>query len=269
MNLRTVVCVCALVVSGGSSIASAQKKSADEWIQQLDAEDEAARKQAVAALSKLGKRARKELEGALGSNQTSPRARVGLIRVLGGMGRNGLRILDPLLTRPATNVTFATKPATVFAIGEVGREAAWTAPLLLELAGSKDPAFMRTGALRVFGVVSPDTKKNRSVLERFIGGDDRELALAGALGHWYMCGEAEFSLPLLLAGLDERDDRDVLESAIYSLGEMGAAAAGAEPALLELYEDDILPRTMSTIETALKKLEGKQQPDYPREQPAD
>ena len=87
--------------------------------------------------------------------------------------------------------------------------------------------------------------------------------MPSACALWWTGADPELVKPMLLETLKVTNDLSALEGAIFALGEMGALAKDAVPAL-EALRASALDQTKVVIQESLEKIRGSRAPSCPR-----
>lgn len=248
----------------------------DDLLQDLASEDETTRSAAIEKLAKNRKRAVLErLERTL-VGQADIRVKTGIIETYGAMGKRGVKSFDDLLKK-----TQGIQHSNIlYAVGEVGPDAAWALPPLLSLlkrvkddwkpggrgkgsAGTPGAFLSRGAAILAIGKMGKAAEKALPSLEKLLEAESPYERVSAALAVWWIRGEREPSYAIFLEALElPKEELFATERAIYALGEMGSAAKDAVPHLEALREKSI-QQTQNSIYEALDKIAGRVKPDGP------
>ncbi len=251
------------------AVASRQQAGVNALVRDLDSADEATREAAIAALAKRPRKTVEELLAQFDSQIFSGQMRTGVIEVLGRMKKTGTQILEDVLLQRLHAGNIPLVFALFAAIGDTGPKAAWTsASLVKRIEGGFDQGFKEFNntvialALMTLGELGPTGAKAESVIRKHMEAADLGVKLSGAIALWWIGGDPEEVYPVLSQGLTAKDVV-VLERAIFGLGEMGAHAQAALPAL-EALRDKVSNETKTVLLETIRKIEGTLPPKGPR-----
>jgi len=210
------------------------------------------RTRALQVMGYCGPAALEILTASLGSADTGSR-RVA-VSALGQLGPDAAGAV-PALAKLAADEDKGVRQALAAALGGIGAGAEGVPPVLVKLLADKEVRVRRSAA-EALGRLGPPVKKAAgAALEKALADEDgwvrRETALAL---HKVGGAEALEKVVSALAGLLGGKDRKLRVSAAAALGEMGAAAKPAVPALVKALVRDPADRRNEVPRAALAAL---------------
>jgi hypothetical protein len=156
-------------------------------------------------------------------------------------------VLRGLLETPALRVAAASALLRV----EPGSKEALA---VLQAALADPNLYIRQQVADVLGSAGPEARGAAPALRKALKDESAFVRLNAAAALWRLTGEAETARPVLVAALKPEEPAQVRAHAARKLGEVGAAARAAVPALLEVWRDpDLNARTSAGL--ALKAID--------------
>jgi HEAT repeat protein len=157
-----------------------------------------------------------------------------ILQTLRGFGAPALPVLSETLQASSP----ALRIAAARTLAEMGPEAALAEKPLLTAAGDSDPA-VQAAALRALVASRSESPRLRPLLEAALKSSSPELRKAGTAGLASVGGATTLGADGLIVLLADEDAATRL-LAVQSLGQLGAKAAPAVPALIERMNDPAL-----------------------------
>jgi HEAT repeat protein len=205
------------------------RKAAASLVVLLDDPTKTVQKSARAALASIGPGTLPVLRGALKSPRPAIRQQAAvLIMLQGADASEACADLLPLLQDKKP----AVRAATALALGAIGKSAKGALPVLMDLAEDKD-ASVRAAAASALGDASSDAGPAVSTLVRLFRDPVPAVRLQAALAV-VKIGPSAVNV---LINTVPNDNLNMRVSAMYALGEIGAAARDAVPILLDNVKD--------------------------------
>ena len=239
-------------------------------VRALDSEDEAVRTAAIAALGKEGKKVAPLLFAEMCSPAASERRRTGAVEALGQMKKTGLALLEDEIVQRIHAGNVMCIMNVIGSVGATGSRAAWATPALVKVIERKPEGgfveiymMRRSSAIMALGRLGPASASVKTLLQKHLKEDNLEVRISSACAIWWTGGDPELVKPVLLEALKVTNDVTALEKAIFGLGEMGALAKDAVPAL-EALRESAPQQTQVVIKETLERIRGGRPPSCPR-----
>jgi HEAT repeat protein len=205
------------------------------------------------ALAQIGPAALNAVVAAL--KESPPAESAWIFLTLKSFGTPAVPMLMDTLRQPDASL----RTAAARTLGAMGREGAAAAPALFTLAESADPS-AQAAALRALTAMGSDRTRLKPLLQAAWKNPAPEMRKAGVAGLAALGESTVLGVDGLLEALGD-DDLDGRLAAVQTLGQMGAKAAPAVPALTTRLDDPALQ--VATI-TALGKIGTSAAPALPR-----
>ena len=196
------------------------------------------------ALIHIGHSAVTHLECGLASRHTAVRVRAArLLREFSPSAESSIRALLEVTDdkSPRVRAEAALSLGKIAATNSSRQQIPNPTASLLTLAQDKDP-FVRAAACESFGHLGATTPEVLASLGEGLRDPDRSVVLQAAKSLWLLKRDATALVPVLTPLLDTPE----CWRAAYLLGEIGASAAPAIPALARLLSEERVPRPFRT-----------------------
>jgi HEAT repeat protein len=222
----------------------------DALAKTLFAKDPGVRTMAARALGKIGpgaKSALPQLEKAFDDKVAGVRIESALATwFISGEAKN-----VGVLVRALKDESASVRENACHALGVMKAAAKDAVDPVAKLLDDKD---LRVRAVMTLGEIGPPAKKMLPTLKKLLEDKDGDTQLAAALAVYQISGDVKESMKVLeeLLGTEKH-----YTLAINALGEMGPAAIGMLPTLVNLYREEEVAADRMALANAIKKIDPK------------
>lgn len=222
-------------------------------IAQLADDDKEAVRAAEVALRRIGPLALPRLVAALRHRQPEVRVRAALLLSCRQDYGEGLATAVPALLVALQDPEASVRAEVARTLGEIDPGGRSSLGALIDALADPDPA-VRVAAAQALGKAGAAARSAVPGLSGRLTDAAVQVRVEAARALWQIDRQAALAVPVLTAALH---DSDMHWRAALALGEIGPAAAGAVPALLEKLQSEIVhrpARTPSSAALALAKM---------------
>jgi len=199
-------------------------------------EDSSVRAGSAYALQQIGhdaERACPALETVLRTDDYWPACRAGVALVT--LTESQAKLLD-LFGEILEDGSDDARRATMFAIGNMGRDALSLTDSLMALLISEERYYIRRDAAATIGKIAADNKKVLAALRKCLTDPHAQVRIESAAALWRITGESQDALPVITREIGSKQDQ-VSETAIRALAKVGRPARGTVSLLVRRHAE--------------------------------
>ncbi len=126
--------------------------------------------------------------------------------------------------------------ATMFAIGNMGKDALSLTDSLITLLISRERYYIRRDAATTIGEIGVDNKRGLSALRKCLTDPNTQVRIASAAALWRITGQSQDALPVITREIGSKRDQ-VSETAIRALAKVGRPARGTVSLLVRRHAE--------------------------------